>query len=103
LPHKTRPGPRLSGLGWVAGERRREVPRLPLSRPVVASQTSRGADRLVPAAAVICLPIATTPAQQPLLDKVGQCSSRLGIMLPSPGEQFVEIGSYRSLGSAAAI
>jgi hypothetical protein len=78
---------RLSRHWSVSGEPLREVPRLPLNRPVVASQTSQGANRLVPAAAVICLPIATTAAQQPLLDQVGQCASRLEIMLPSPGDQ----------------
>src|ERR1700730_3707666 len=81
LAHQDPVRARLSRHWSVSGEPLREGPRLPLSRPVPTNQTSQGADRLVPAAALICLPIATTAAQQPLLDKVGQCSSRLGIML----------------------
>jgi hypothetical protein len=54
---------------------------------------------------VICLPIATTAAQEPLLDQVGQCASRLGIMLmlSSPSEEIGHIDHRTSFGSAAAI
>jgi hypothetical protein len=47
--------------------------------------------------------IATTAAQQPLLDQVGQCASRLGIMLSSPSEEIGHIDHRTSFGSAAAI
>jgi hypothetical protein len=35
--------------------------------------------------------------------QLGQCSSRLGIMLPSPGEEIGQIDHRTSFGSAAAI
>jgi len=79
---------RLSpGIGRYRASRCARVPRLPLNRPVVASQTSQGGNRLVPAAAAICLPIAATAVQQPLPRPGRQCERRLGIMLPSPGDQ----------------
>ena len=42
-------------------------------------------------------------AQQPILDQLGQCASRLGIMLPSPGEEIGQIDHRGSFGRAAAI
>src|SRR5207245_10099792 len=78
LAHQDPVRARLSRHWSVSGEPLREVPRLPLNRPVVASQTSQGADRLVPAAAAICLPIAATAVQQPLLNPLASASAASG-------------------------